>query len=163
LYRDHRKVSGGPPGGADLPGRPNGLYMGGNQPPSGLVRPPKGPWRLGLGNPRGGSLPPCLGGKFPSPGRLPSPQIGSEGAGPLSSSPINSGGVGGRPHPSPWRSPSPLQHLLLLPRCLAKPCRNTTQLQLHHAVVLLLELSSPTSPPPLLDQEGGDVPRLHMC
>ena len=38
----------------------------------------------------------------------------SRGAGPLSLPPINSGGVGGQPHPKFWRSPPPLQlHLLL--------------------------------------------------
>ena len=50
LYRDHRKVSGGPPGGATCPGGLNGLNMGGNQAPSGLVHPqgPKAPrfWKL---------------------------------------------------------------------------------------------------------------------
>ena len=35
------------------------------------------------------------------------------------------------------------------------------ELHCHHAVVLL---DSPTtSPPPLLDQEGGDVPGLYVC
>ena len=41
LYRDHRKVSGGPLGGATCPGGPSGLNKGGNQLPSGLVRPPR--------------------------------------------------------------------------------------------------------------------------
>ena len=66
LYRDHRKGSGGPPGGSTCPGGPYGLYVEGNQPLSGLGAIPLGPMRLGLGgNPKGGA--PWLGGQAPSP------------------------------------------------------------------------------------------------
>ena len=37
------------------------------------------------------------------------------------------------------------------------------QLHQHHAVVLLLVPSPSTSPPPLLDQEGGDVAVPYVC
>ena len=41
LYRDHRRGSGGPPGGSTCPGGPYGLNMEGNQPLGGLgAKPP---------------------------------------------------------------------------------------------------------------------------
>ena len=50
-------MSGGPPGGATCLGGLNGLNKGGNQPPSGLVR-PQGPKVPRVGNPRGAAAPP---------------------------------------------------------------------------------------------------------
>ncbi len=42
---------------------------------------------------------------------------------------------------------------------LGEALLETTLLHNHHAVVLQLEFSSPTSPSSLLDQDGGDVAR----
>ena len=71
LYRNHRRGSGGPPGGCTCPGGLNVLNMGGNQTPSGLVH-PQGPKAPRVWKPKGkGAPPPCLGGKFPPPGRPP--------------------------------------------------------------------------------------------
>ena len=68
LYRDHRRGSGGLPGGSTCPGGPYGLYVEGNQLLSGLGAIPLGPMRLGLGggDPKGGA-PLGLGGKPPPP------------------------------------------------------------------------------------------------
>ena len=43
LYRDHRKGSGGPPGGTTPPEGPLGLRRDSSQPLVGLARPPLGP------------------------------------------------------------------------------------------------------------------------
>ena len=51
LYRDHRKGSGGPPGGSTCPGGPYGLCMERDQPLSGLGASPLGPMHLGFGEP----------------------------------------------------------------------------------------------------------------
>ena len=67
MYRDHRKGSGGLPGGATSPGGALGLRGDSIQPLVGLAPPPLGPMRLGLGgNPKGGA-PPLLGGQAPHP------------------------------------------------------------------------------------------------
>ena len=63
LYRDHRRGSGGPPGGSTCPGGPYGLYVEGNQPLSGLGAIPLGPMRLGFGGTLKGGAPLALGGK----------------------------------------------------------------------------------------------------
>ena len=141
MYRDHRKVSGGPPGGATCPGGLDGLNMGGNQPLVGWCAPPQGPKAPRVENPRGGGASTLLGGQVsPSwPPPLPS-RWDLEGAGPLSPSPIYSGGFGAAKHmsfPLSWRSPTPLPPRLS--QCLAKPCWSATLLHHHHAVVLLLD------------------------
>ena len=47
---------------------------------------------------------------------------------------------------------------------LGEALLEATLLQHHHAVeLLLLDLSSPTSPSSLLDQGARDVTRLHVC
>ena len=43
VYRDHRRGSGGPPGGSTCPGGPYGLYVERDQPLSGLGAFPLGP------------------------------------------------------------------------------------------------------------------------
>ena len=48
LYRDHRRGSGGPPGGATYTGGPRGLKGEGNQPLVGWCAPLGPPLRLGL-------------------------------------------------------------------------------------------------------------------
>ena len=99
-----------------------------------------------------------MGGKFPLPGRRPPSRSHQEAPAPLSPSPINRGVRGGLLYtskgaapPLPNTSPPPL-------RAWRSPVR-VLPLDHHHAVVLLLEPSSSTSPSPLLDQEGGDVIR----
>ena len=62
MYRDHRKGSGGPPGGATYPGGPHGLKWEGNQPLVGWA-PPHGPFPMRLGLGTLGGLPTCLGGQ----------------------------------------------------------------------------------------------------
>src|SRR3954465_16069851 len=75
LYRDHRRVPGGPPGGATYPGGPHGLYEGGNQPIVGCCASP--PWAHA---PRAGGretlkgAPPLFGGKAPLPWPPPPPR-----------------------------------------------------------------------------------------
>src|SRR3954463_10981201 len=97
LYRDHRRGSGGPPGGSTCPGGPYGLYVERDQPLSGLGTSPLGPMRLGFeGNPKGGA-PLALGGKAPPWAAAP-PQMGPEGAGPPLPCPIYMKGVGGQPY-----------------------------------------------------------------
>ena len=66
MYRDHRRGSGGPPGGSTCPGGPYGLYVVGNHPLSGLGATPLGPMRLGLGGTLKGA-PALLGGQALSP------------------------------------------------------------------------------------------------
>ena len=110
---------------------------------------------LGLETLGVGGAPLGLGGSHP-PSPWPPPHVdGFQGWRPPSRGPINSGGEGGQQHHSPWRLPLPLQHLSLsqkLGEALPRP-----RYFHHHAVMLLLEPSSSTSPSPLLDQEGGDV------
>ena len=67
MYRDHRKGTGGPPGGATYPGGPHGLKWRGNQPLVGWCAPPKGPRRLGLET---------LGGRCPLEGTC-APLVGN--------------------------------------------------------------------------------------
>ena len=89
----------------------------------------------------GGGTSTLLGGQVsPSwPPPLPS-RWDLEGAGPLSPSPIYSGGFGPAMNMSfhlSWRSPTPLPPRLS--QCLAKPCWSATLLHHHHAIVLLLD------------------------
>ena len=65
MCRDHRMGPRGPPGGTTHPGGPHGLKWGGEPAHSGLVRPPLGPMRLGLGTLGEGAPPLALGGKAP--------------------------------------------------------------------------------------------------
>src|SRR3954471_18858721 len=91
------------------------------------------------------------------PVRRPPWEIRSPRAGAPPPRGLYKGGQGrGAAHPMPWRLPLPLQHLLLLRKCTAKPCRST---------------AVPPSPRrraaagaffpnlyfALLDREGGDV------
>ena len=102
-----------------------------------------------------------MGGKPPSP-PLPlaaaPPRWGLEGPAPFSLPPINRGVRGGQPHHPPRRSP-PLPNTSPPPLCAWRSPVGVLPLHHHHAVVLPVELSSSTSPSPLLDQEGGDVSR----
>ena len=59
--------------------------------------------------------------------------------------------IQGAAPPLPNTSPPPL--------CAWRSPVGVLPLHHHHAVVLPVELSSSTSPSPLLDQEGGDVSR----
>ena len=81
-----------------------------------------------------------------------------EGPAPFSLPPINRGVRGGQPHHPPRRSP-PLPNTSPPPLCAWRSPVGVLPLHHHHAVVLPVELSSSTSPSPLLDQEGGDVSR----
>ena len=162
MYRGHRKSSGGPPGGATPPGGPHGLRGAGSQPLVGWAHPL--PWALAL-RVEGGTLegaPPWLGGQAtlsPSPlGRRPPSRWVLEGPAPFSLPPINRGVRGGQPHDPPRRSP-PLPNTSPPPLCAWRSPVGVLPLHHHHAVVLPVELSSSTSPSPLLDQEGGDVSR----
>ena len=122
VYRDHRKGSGGPPGGATGPRGLHGPQVEGNQPLGGLVRLPPQPMRMGAANPKGWGRLHLAWRPSHLPGRRPLPQIGSGGCrrpprgtlgrSPLSPQPINREEEGGQPHTSPWRSPSPSLHLL---------------------------------------------------
>ena len=84
--------------------------------------------------------------------------MGSRGPAPFSLPPINRGVRGGHPHHPPRRSP-PLPNTSPPPLCAWRSPVGVLPLHHHHAVVLPVELSSSTSPSPLLDQEGGDVSR----
>ena len=89
--------------------------------PGGLVRPTQGPKAPRVGNPRG-PLPPRGGmrplvrnpkGAVAPRGAAAPPLYGISKGGMRPPAPIYSGGEGGQPHPSPWRLPLTLQHLLL--------------------------------------------------
>ena len=84
--------------------------------------------------------------------------MGSRGPDPFSLPPINRGVRGGQPDHPPRRSP-PLPNTSPPPLCAWRSPVGVLPLHHHHAVVLPVELSSSTSPSPLLDQEGGDVSR----
>ena len=166
LYRDHRKVSGGPPGGATCPGGLDGLNMGGNQPLVGWCTPPQGPKEPRVENPRGGGrLHLAWGARHPSwPPPLPS-RWDLEGAGPLSPSPIYSGGFGAaknmsfpsllaQPYPSPSSSLAVLGEALL--ECHAPPPPPRRRASTGRSLPQPLPL-------PLLDQGTGDIIGLHVC
>ena len=63
MYRDHRRGSGGPPGGSTCPGGPYGLCVERDQHLSGLGASPLGHMRLGFGGTLKGGRPLALGGK----------------------------------------------------------------------------------------------------
>ena len=92
---------------------------------SGLGRPPwASPHAPRVGNPRGGELPPCLGGQgnpFPPCGRRPPLRSHLLGPAPPPGGYIKGGGRAATY--SLGRLPPPLQHLSLSRRSLAKPCR----------------------------------------
>ena len=77
MYQDHRKGTGGPPGGATYPRGPHGLKWEGNQPLVGWWP----PLRLGLGTLGEVTPPLALGASFPlgrpPPLEIPSPRAGS--------------------------------------------------------------------------------------
>ncbi|KAE8809400.1 hypothetical protein D1007_13990 [Hordeum vulgare] len=112
--------------------------------------PTPNPWRLrgGRGDPSAGGRKAHQGVRHPllpsssppiSPSRAAAPpQGGNPEGGATLPSPIYSGVFGHWRHGFPSfhrRSPVPL--LPPLPRCLAKPCRETLSLHRHHAIVLL--------------------------
>ena len=99
-----------------------------------------------------------MGGKSPLPWPPPPSRSHLEGPAPLAPSPINRGVRGGQPDHPPRRSP-PLPNTSPPPLCAWRSPVGVLPLHHHHAVVLPVELSSSTSPSPLLDQEGGDVSR----
>ena len=139
MYRDHQRGSGGPPGGSTCPGGPCGLFVERDQPLSGLgASPPRAHAPRVWGNPKGGR-PLALGGKATPSGRRPLLRLDLRGPAPLSLAPIYMWGVEGQPQHKFWRSPSSLPSPPPLPRCLAKPCWNTTLHHHHHAIVLLLD------------------------
>ena len=145
MYRDRRKVSGGPPGGSTCHGGLNGLNKGGNQLPSGLVRPPKGPRRLGLETLGEGGTSTLLGGQASPPGRRPPSRWDLEGPAPSPLPPIYSEGVGGQPHPSPGAT-LPLSNSFSSSVVLSEALPENHELHRHHAIVLLefsLNFSSP--------------------
>jgi hypothetical protein len=158
LFRDHRRGSRGPPGGATCSGGLHGLNVGGNQPLVGWCASPQGPRAPRVGNPRGGGAP-QLGGQGTPFGRRPLPRSDLGGADPSPPYPINREGVVGRPHPFTCRSPAPLSPPP--PSVLGEALPENHELHRHHAAVLP-ELSL-YFPSPLLDQEGGDVPGLYVC
>ena len=141
-YRDHREGPGGPPGGATGPRGLRGPSVGVDQPQVvWCAPPPPGPKAPRVENPRGrGRLHLAWGASLPSwPPPLPS-RWDLEGAGPLSPSPIYSGGFGAAiddENISLLAHPTPLPPRLS--QCLAKPCWSATLLHHHHAVVLLLD------------------------
>ena len=114
LYRDHRRGSGGPPGGSTCPGGPYGLYVEGNQPLSGLGAISPRPHAPRVGGTLKGAPPLAWGPTHPK-GRshlpwLPPPR-GNPRAPPLALAPIYSGGFGVAQHTSlslPRRSPTSL-------------------------------------------------------
>ena len=130
---------------------------GRSQPLEGWVPLPFGPMHLGLGGTLEGA-PPLLGGQVPPPWPPPPSRSHLEGPAPLAPSPINRGVRGGLQYDKSRRSPSPPQHLSSSVRAWRSPVGILPR-QLHHAVVLPLELPSSTSPSSLLDQDGGDVSR----
>src|SRR3954465_2748473 len=95
----------------------------------------------------GGGKPPWP----PPPWEIRSPRAGAPPRG------LYKGGQGrGAAHPMPWRLPLPLQHILLLHKCTAKPCRSTavppSPRRRAAAGAFFPNLSFA-----LLDQQGGDV------
>ena len=155
MYRDHRRGSGGPPGGSTCPGGPYGLCVERDQPLSGLGASPLGPMRLGFGGTLKGGAPLALGGKATPLGRRPLLRLDLRGPAPLSLAPIYMWGLGGQPHPSSgaalplsqvllfsrgaWRSPAglPRSSFTTMPSCCC-----------------WME-SSPTSPSPLAGSRRG--------
>ena len=154
LYRDHRKVSGGPPGGATCPGGLNGLNKGGNQPIVGWCAPPRGPRSLGhqtLGF--GGSPPPNLGGKpppFPL-GAPPPSRSNLEGLAPFPFHPINRGEEGGQQHHIQGAA-LPLSHISSSSVELGEALQENHELH-HHAVVLPEFFPNFSSPPCWIKKE----------
>ena len=134
LYRDHRKVSGGPSGGATCPGGLDGLKMGGNQPLVGLCAPPQGPKAPRVENPRGGGrLHLAWGASLPSWPPPPS-RWDLEGPAPSPLHPINRAWVGGLQHPFPGAAP-PSSNTSSSSVALGEALPENCKLQ-HHAVVL---------------------------
>ena len=160
MYRDHRKGPGGPPGGATYPGGPRGLKVEGNQPLVGWgapLGPP--PMRLGLGT-LGGSFPLPWGARQPLP-PWPPPPLGdpiSKGCAPPLGG-LYKGGEGGQ-HTTAFGA-SLLPCNTSLSRAEAR--RSPAGEPLHPPPRRRAVGSPSTSPPPLLDQEGGDVAAPYVC
>ena len=123
--------------------------MGGEPAPSGLVRPPLGPLRLGLETLGWGGSPLALGGTPPPLGRRPLGRLDLLG----SAAPLGAyikGGGRGQPHPEVLVPPSPLLHLSLsqkLGEALPEPCC------IHHHAIVLLDLHQPLLPPCWIKKE----------
>ena len=148
LYRDHRKGSVGPPGGATYPRRPHGLKWEGNQPLVGLCTPLGPPLRLGLETLGWGGAPLALGGKPPPLAAAPPPSQGAY---------IKGGGRAAKLQP--WAPPSSPA----TPLPLAEARRSPAEIPLHPPPRRRAAGSPSTSPSPLLDQEGGDVAAPYVC
>ena len=150
-YRDHRKGSGGPPGGVAPPGGPHGLRGAGSQPLVGWPHPL--PWAHAPrveGGTLEGAPPLAWGASHPlplSPWPPPPSRWDLEGPAPFSLPPINRGVRGGQPHHPPRHSP-PLPNTSPPPLCAWRSPVGVLPLHHHHAVVLPVELSSSTSPSP---------------
>ena len=127
-------MSRGPPGGATCPGALNGLNMGGNQPLVGWCAPPKGPRRLGFGNPRGGGASTLLGGQVSPSWLSPPSRWDLEGPAPSPLHPINRARVGGLQHPFPGAAP-PSSNSSFSSVELGEALQEYHKLH-HHAVVL---------------------------
>ena len=125
--------------------------LGGEPAPSGLVRPPWAPLRLGLET-LGGGRTTCLGGhSTPLAAALLGDCI-SQGRRPPGG--LYKGGQGGgQRHPKSWRLPP-----LATPRPPpAAAWRSPAGVLLHPPPRRCAAGSSSTSPSPLLDRDGGDV------
>ena len=128
--------------------------MGGEPAPSGLVRPPWAPLRLGLET-LGGGRTTCLGGHSTPLAAAPLGRLHLPGPAPPLGAYIKEGkGEGSRTLVS-WRLPPPAT-----PRPPpAAAWRSPAGVLLHPPPRRCAAGSSSTSPSPLLDQEGGDVIR----
>ena len=160
MYRDHRKGPGGPPGGATYPGGPHGLKWEGNHPLVGWGAPLGPPPAPRVGNPGGGGAPLGLGGKPPPfplgrrpPLEIPSPRAGAPPRG------LYKGGEGGQHPTALGASLLPCNTSLSLAEARRSPAGDPL-----HPPPRRRAVGSPsTSPPPLLDQEGGDVAAPYVC
>ena len=157
MYQDHRKGPGGPPGGATYPGGPHGLKWEGNQPLVGWCAPRGAPSAPRVGNPRGGGASTCLGG---TPTPWPPPPLGdpiSRAGAPQGA--YLMGGEGGQQPTALGASLLPCNTSL----SLAEARRSPAGEPLHPPPRRRAVGSPSTSPPPLLDQEGGDVAAPYVC
>ena len=132
--------------------------VGGEPAPSGLVRPPCPPLRLGLET-LGGGRTTCLGGHSTPLGRRPLGRLDLPGPAPPLGAYIKEGrGEGSRTLVS-WRLP-PLLHLVLLPQQLGEALPEFCCI--HHHAVVLLDLHQPLLPPCWIKKEETS-PVPYVC
>ena len=117
--------------------------VGGEPAPGGLVSPPSPPSAPRVGNPRGGGASTCLGGQVSPLGRRPPRRSHLLGLAPPWG-PYIKRGVGGQPHPTPWRLPP----LPATPPPLAEARRSSAGTLLHPPPRRRAAGSSSTSPSP---------------